>query len=165
MLTQPRPMTWQDVLNDPSLQNLPYKIELDEKGRILMSPVNRLHTLYQAKIVRLLIGLRPEGWHLQEPAVQTKRGVRLPDVAWLSLERNRIQESNVFTIAPEICVEVLSPSNTVEEINEKKSLYFETGALEVWTCDFAGQMTFSNIAGLLERSELIGTFPVMVELE
>jgi hypothetical protein len=28
-----RPMTWQDVIDDPSLQDLPYKIELDERGK------------------------------------------------------------------------------------------------------------------------------------
>ena len=36
-------MTWQEVLDDPRLQNLPYKIELDQWGRIVMSPAdNRL---------------------------------------------------------------------------------------------------------------------------
>jgi Uma2 family endonuclease len=160
-----RPMTWQDVLDDPSLKNLPYKIELDEKGRILMGPVNRLHTLYQARIVRLLIGLQPDGWHLQEPAVQTRIGVRVPDVAWLSTERNRAQEGNIFTIAPEICVEVLSPSNTMNEVHEKQNVYFEAGALEVWTCNFSGEMTFANTKGSLERSELVTAFPLQVELE
>ena len=34
--------------------------------------------------------------------------------------------------APEICVEVTSPSNSKEEIEHKTELYLAKGALEVW---------------------------------
>ena len=44
--------------------------------------------------------------------------------------------------APEICVEVLSPSNSEPEMNEKRALYFEAGAHEVWICDLDGKMEF-----------------------
>jgi len=33
-------MQWQDVINDKSLQDLPYKIELNEHGNIVMSPAS-----------------------------------------------------------------------------------------------------------------------------
>ena len=36
--------------------------------------------------------------------------------------------------APEICIEVLSLSNSPAEMNEKRDLYFEAGAHEVWIC-------------------------------
>ena len=32
-------MQWHEVCEHPSLQNLPFKIELNERGQILMSPV------------------------------------------------------------------------------------------------------------------------------
>lgn len=44
--------------------------------------------------------------------------------------------------APEICVEVLSKKNTKEEIEEKRRLYFEAGAKEVWLCARNGKMQF-----------------------
>ncbi|MBV8175315.1 MAG: Uma2 family endonuclease, partial [Verrucomicrobia bacterium] len=44
--------------------------------------------------------------------------------------------------APEICVEVLSPSNTAEEMAEKGALYFEAGAHEVWLCGVDGKIAF-----------------------
>jgi hypothetical protein len=44
--------------------------------------------------------------------------------------------------APEICIEVLSPSNSQLEMVEKRALYFEAGAAEVWTCDLDDSMTF-----------------------
>jgi Uma2 family endonuclease len=43
-------------------------------------------------------------------------------------------------LAPEICVEVLSSSNTEEEIKEKRALYREAGADEVWVVDKDNQI-------------------------
>mgnify|MGYP001313879954 CR=1 FL=1 len=37
--------------------------------------------------------------------------------------------------APEICLEILSPSNSIVEMEMKRALYFEAGAREVWECD------------------------------
>ncbi len=48
-------MQWQDVINDPCLQNLPYKIELNEWGQIIMTPASNKHGYYQAEIA-LAIG-------------------------------------------------------------------------------------------------------------
>jgi hypothetical protein len=39
-----------------------------------------------------------------------------------------IQKPIVLERAPEICVEIISPSNTESEIQEKQALYFEAGA-------------------------------------
>ena len=63
------------------------------------------------------------------------------DVAWISDDRLRQSESRkVLTVAPEICIEVLSPSNTQTEIDEKKHLYFEAGAAEAWVCGLDGSL-------------------------
>ena len=43
-------MQLSEVLNDPSLKNLPYKIELNEYGQIVMSPASNKHGLLQAEI-------------------------------------------------------------------------------------------------------------------
>ena len=48
--------------------------------------------------------------------------------------------------APEICVEVLSPSNSPEEMDEKRQLYAARGCQEFWTCSEAGEMTFLDAA-------------------
>src|SRR5205823_13674111 len=37
-----------------------------------------------------------------------------------------------LTRAPEICIEVVSPSNSVKELSEKREAYFAAGAQEVW---------------------------------
>ncbi len=65
------------------------------------------------------------------------------DVAWLAPGRLEIdQDPLVLTRAPEICVEIFSPSNSASEINEKCALYFDAGATEVWICSLDGSVSF-----------------------
>ena len=66
--------------------------------------------------------------------------------------------------APEICVEVLSPANTADEINQKRELYFEAGALEVWICSWEGQLSFYSAEGKLIQSRLCPDFPDRIVL-
>jgi Uma2 family endonuclease len=62
-------------------------------------------------------------------------GVKAIDVAWMSPAREEnASEPVVLERAPEICVEIISLSNRVSEIEEKRVLYFEAGAQEVWIC-------------------------------
>ena len=44
-------MKWSEVCARSDLQNLPFKIELNEQGQIIMSPVKVYHSAYQGKIV------------------------------------------------------------------------------------------------------------------
>lgn len=69
------------------------------------------------------------------------------------------------SVAPEICVQVISPCNTEDEIKEKKSLYFENGAEDVWICRKEGDMSFHTPNKEIERSVLAPEFPKKIELE
>ncbi len=158
-------MTWQEVLLDPSLQNLPYKIELNQKGKIEMSPASNRHGWLQAKIIALLSRLQAQGTVLSECSIQTTAGVKVADVVWFSQEFwNTHVFETPFTSAPEICIEIISPSNTKKEIREKIELYTNQGALEVWTCDLQGTIVFYNAKNTLEKSNLIADFPKQLEL-
>ena len=65
------------------------------------------------------------------------------DVAWLAPGRpENIRELTLFERAPEICIEILSPSNSASEIDEKCALYFDAGATEVWICALDGSISF-----------------------
>src|SRR3954469_15858659 len=57
-----------------------------------------------------------------------------PDVAFVSHERLVTVENfeKYFPFAPDLAVEVLSPGNTVREINEKVAMYFAAGSRAVW---------------------------------
>lgn len=159
------PMTWEEVVADPDLQHLRYKIETNELGQIVMSPPSSFfHQAYEGEIAHLLRTLLPSGKAYQECPVQTPGGTKVADVAWLSRERLRqAPRRAALTVAPEICVEVVSPSNTAVELLAKRDLYFAAGALEFWICDEVGGMTFSNPAGELAASILCPAFPRTVE--
>jgi Uma2 family endonuclease len=158
-------MGWAELCADPLLQDLPYKVQTDRWGNILMSPATNEHGLYQAKIVALLSRLTTSGTLIVECAVQTRAGVKVADVAWASdgfMQRNRGQ--NPFSEAPELCVEILSPSNSEQEMVEKRELYFARGARECWIADQRGVIKFYNNSGPLEKSQLVTDFPNRVSL-
>ncbi len=155
-------MEWKEVCEHPSLQNLPFKIELNEKGQILMSPVKVYHSAFQGKIARLL---PEEGAVLPECAIRTQKGTKVADIAWCSEERFKlIAPEAECSIAPEICIEVLSASNTGEEIEEKWELYILAGAEEFWVCNEKGEVVFFDDKGRIERSGLVPDFPAKINI-
>ena len=155
-------MQWQEVCEHPSLQNLPFKSELNERGQVLMSPVKVYHSAYQGKISRLL----PEnGVVLPECAIKTNQGTKVADIAWSSEERFRIiRHEAECSVAPEICIEVFSSSNTNSEMDEKRQLYIAAGAVEFWVCNEHGDMSFFNANGKLPQSNLAPRFPARVRI-
>jgi Uma2 family endonuclease len=156
-------MNWLEVCEHPALQDLPFKIELDETGKIIMAPTKVYHSIYQGEIVRLLSNFSKSGKAMVECAIATKKGTKVADVAWASPERLAIIWPEVeCSIAPELCIEVLSSANTGKEMQTKRQLYFENGALEVWTCDANGNIAFFSPAGLLVQSVLFPDFPLQL---
>jgi len=122
-------MNWQEVCADPHLRNLPFKIELNEYGQVVMSPVKVYHSAFQGEIEHRLRSLLPHGRTLPECAIATPKGTKTADVAWISPERFQIvREEDECSIAPEICVEVISSSNSKREIREKNRLVFQSGS-------------------------------------
>ncbi len=67
-----------------------------------------------------------------------------------------------YPAAPELCIEIVSPSNSAEEIREKVALYLLRGAVEVWLCSDDGAMTFHDASGKLARSGLVPGFPARI---
>ncbi len=158
-------MTWQEVINDHTLQNLPYKIELNEQGKIVMSPATNMHGILQMMIGSLLMQLLKSGSSISECSIQPRKNVKVADVAWMSSEfYKEYKRFTPFPVAPEICVEITSPSNTQDEMLEKLDLYLEQGAREVWFCNLQGTMTFYNKNGTLTNSELVSEFPLCLEV-
>ena len=152
-------MNWQEVCEHPSLKDLPFKIELDEIGRIIMSPVKLYHSIFQGEIEFLLRSLLKNGKAMPECAIKTSKGTKVADVAWVSSALlAKIKHEFEASIAPEICIEILSGSNSKKEMTEKRALYFEAGAKEVWLCDENGFMSFFNTQQKLTHSLLAPRF-------
>lgn len=157
--------SWHRVLDDPQLRELPYKVETNEHGQIVLSPHKPHHGLQQAQLVRLLNDSTNAGTCAVEFAVETAKGVKVPDVIWISDERlaGLSGEEEASPVLPEIVVEVLSEDNTEAEIAEKRQLYLDEGAEEVWMCDADGVMQFYGKDGALDHSALVPDFPTQVE--
>ncbi len=157
-------MTWQEIIKQPSLANLPYKIETNERGQVLMSPTIFLHGIYQARIAELL-RQHLEGMTSLETAIDTSKGTKVPDVTWFSESFFLLhRDATDLPVAPPICVEVISKTNSSREITGKRKLYFELGALEVWTCNLEGALRFYSPEHELEQSLLAPKFPKLIEL-
>jgi Uma2 family endonuclease len=140
-------LRWGEVLRDPSLQDLPYKIELNAWGKVEMSPASNRHSRLQGELaaeLRRQLG----GTVLTECSVLTKIGIRVPDVAWASSAfLTAYGEITPYTCAPEICVEVISPSNVQAEIHEKTQAYLAAGAEEVWLVSEQGVIRYIDCSG------------------
>ena len=157
-------MKWQEVCESKYLQDLPFKIELNKWGQIVMSPAKIKHSFYQGLIVELLNSLmKHPGFAFPECAIQTNDNVKVADVVWCSEARfNQIEEEFAASVAPEICIEIISASNSLVEMEEKKDLYLAAQAEEVWLCDSKGNIKFYNQQGELAESLLVPNFPRQV---
>jgi len=156
---------WNEVLADAVLAKLPYRIETDQHGHILMSPPPApLHGQRQAHIAVLLHQILPNGQTLTECPLSTAGGVKAIDVAWLASNRlENISRITFFERSPDICIEILSPSNSEPEISEKRALYFDAGAREVWICDLDGSIAFFLSPDQSQPNSLLfPAFPVRV---
>jgi Uma2 family endonuclease len=158
---------WSEVLNDPELARLPHRIETDRHGHIIMTPPPApFHGQKQSHLASLLQNLLPRGITITECTVSTSDGVKAVDVAWVSGERAREVKVEVCLVdAPEICIEVISPSNTTAEIQEKMALYFEAGAREAWICNQDGTIQFyrNGDPNVQKRSEVCPDFPNQIQ--
>jgi Uma2 family endonuclease len=150
---------WQELMNNPFFRDVPYKVELNKFGQILMSPASNRHGILQNKVARVIENCKKSGVIVIECSILTSEGVRVADVAWLSDEfYAEFGETTPFPKAPEICVEVKSPANTKAEMDEKIRLYLEKGALEVWIVDEYAKVNFHTHTGKLEKSKLVENF-------
>ena len=158
-------MNWQEVISEKSLQDLPFKIELSSTGKIEMSPATNWHAYWQYEIAGILREqLRGAGIGFTEVSINTTQGVKVADVAWASHKFMALHGfATPLPEAPELCVEIISPSNSKTEIADKVRLYLEQGAKEVWLCDLSGKIEMLSDLGDLEISAIAPAFPKQLE--
>lgn len=150
---------WQELMENPFFRDVPYKVELNKFGQILMSPASNRHGILQNKVARAIENDKQSGVIVIECSILTSEGVRVADVAWLSDDfYQEFGETTPFPKAPEICVEIKSPANSKAEMEEKIRLYLEKGALEVWVVDENAKTSFHSHVGKISKSKLVKNF-------
>jgi len=154
---------WDRIVDDPRFEDVLERVETDRDGRLIMSPPPLTpHRVRQQRISELLNRLLPEGGAFAEGAVSTGQGVKIADAVWYPAplaRRIEDEEVSVPDFAPDICVEVQSPSDTLPKLRKKAAAFFGVGVREVWVCDRKGKMSFYGPQGPLERSALCPEFP------
>ena len=165
----PGARAWSRAVDDPQFHDLPYKVETNARGQLVLTFHKVYHSDLQGDIILLLAsderGPNGEGRPRPEYAVYTTDGVKVPDVVWISAERAAQvpDEAEASPVMPEICIEVLSRSNTEAEMEGKRHLFFEGGAEEVWIVDAEGGVRFYDADGQIEQSTLAPDFPEQVQ--
>ncbi|MBS1789119.1 MAG: Uma2 family endonuclease [Acidobacteria bacterium] len=149
-------MTWDEVLNNPFLKDLPFKIETNQFGQILMSPASNRHGIIQSDVGFEVRRRKKNGKVITECSVDTSDGVKVADIAWASEDFiAEYGDVTPYPKAPEICIEVVSPSNSKKEIEHKVGLYLAKGALEVWVVNSKKEISFYSHTGKIKKSKLV----------
>jgi Uma2 family endonuclease len=148
---------WREVVDSPHLRDLPFKLELNENGKVefAMSPATNRHSLLQGRLQEFLLRHLPDGVRMPECSILTRQGVKVADVIWgSSAFFARYRDATPYPQAPELCVEIASPSNSAEELREKTQLYLAAGALEVWIVRVDGAVELYGPEGQRAQSVL-----------
>lgn len=150
---------WKNLMENPFFNDIPYKVELNKFGQILMSPASNWHGILQYNVGKTIEAEKGGGTIIIECSILTSEGVRVADVAWASGEFiAEFGDKTPYPKAPEICIEVKSPANTQAEMDEKIRLYLEKGALEVWIVEKNGKTSFHTHTGKIKKSKLVENF-------
>ena len=135
MVTTPR-LTYQDYANLEGDE----RYELLDGELILVASPNRDH---QSASVRLLTRMHSFveendlGWVYDAPfdVLFTDTDVAQPDIMFISREREHILTHANVQGAPDLIVEILSPSSSTRDWRAKRELYAAHGVREYWIID------------------------------
>lgn len=155
----------QPVVSDPRIEaaieyGLSLKLEApwetNAQGQIIVNPPIGLRRAKFADRLIAWIKAHLPGWQVwPEVGIHTTDGVKAPDLAVAPPDFVETTDVHGFLLrAPDLCVEIMSPSNTWEEMSHKARLYLSSGAREVWVCDERGELHFFDAAGPRNRSAL-----------
>ena len=148
-------MEWSEAIENPLLRDLPFKIELNKFGKLLMSPASNNHGRIQSRLAAALLNQQPKGEVVSECSIQTSEGVKVADVAWLSaVFVTEFGFVTPYPKAPELCIEIVSPSNSKIEIQSKVELYLAKGAQEVWVVYDLDKIQIFSCLGQIEKSTI-----------
>jgi Uma2 family endonuclease len=132
-----RPMTFEEFVQLPEREGLRYELHHGELVEVTFPKLT--HAYVQRNLQRLL---DKNAGELGEVTLEfgfvtiPDRDYRRGDVVYFLRERwkQRLTEE-LFYGAPELVVEVLSPSNTMAEMRDKRKLCLSNGAIEFWLVD------------------------------
>ena len=155
MVTTPR-LTYQDYVNMEGDE----RYELLDGELILVASPNRDHQMASMKIGYRMFSFVEEndlGWVFDAPfdVLFTDTDVAQPDLLFVSKEREVIITHANIQGAPDLIVEILSPSSSRRDWRDKRELYAVHGVREYWIVDPANRIVWVMLLrdGVLEIEE------------
>jgi Uma2 family endonuclease len=138
MVTAARPLTYQDLLETPEGDGNRYEILAGEL--IVTASPSKRHAWISFRLARRMadhVEQRSMGvvFHSPVDVRLTRYDVVVPDIIFLSAERRNIFGERFVDGAPDLIVEVLSPSTRSRDLTAKLQLYARTGVQEYWIVD------------------------------
>ncbi|HET8550356.1 MAG TPA: Uma2 family endonuclease [Bryobacteraceae bacterium] len=134
--------------------------ELVDGELISMLPADLLHNVTEKRLVRLLDPIAGGGYvNAEVPFVPIpgRHTARTADVAWGSRERLAARGLRGYVQgAPELVIEVVSPSNTMPEMNRRRREAFDGGCLEFRTVAPDAQMVEAGMPDGTSRTYSAG---------
>jgi Uma2 family endonuclease len=175
-------MSTKTLLTADELERMPdddsVRTELDEGELITMPPTGLDHGYYETGIASILHDYvkrhRLGRVYCGEPGFRLGNDtVRAPDVAFIRKERLEALSAKGFAKgAPDLAVEIFSPSDSIRQLMRKIKQYFAAGCHTVWivypdqrevhVLDAAGADRLLTIGDTLDAPELLPGFSVPV---
>jgi Uma2 family endonuclease len=171
-------MSSKTLLTASELEQMPdddsVQIELDEGELITMPPAGEEHGYCGSDIAFILTGFVKQ--HRLGRVYSIETGFRLrddivraPDVAFVRQERvNAIRSKGFAKGAPDLAVEIFSPSDNVRQLMRKVKQYFAAGCHTVWivypdrqevqVLDSSGTDRLLRVGDVIEAPELLPGF-------
>lgn len=153
--------------------------EVNTGELVTLPPVKSLHTLIALAVLETLQAyLRSHAFARAVPQAgyvlsRDPLTIRQPDISVLRKERVRSTKADDYVEgAPELAVEVVSPSDPADDLQIKVDQYLQAGAQQVWVLYprtkhihvfyAGGAMAILDEAQLLEGSDVLPGFSVRV---
>jgi Uma2 family endonuclease len=175
-------MSTKILLTADELEQMPdddsVRTELDEGELITMPPTGMDHGYYEGRIASILIPYVTQHClgriYVGETGFRLSTGtVRAPDVAFVRQERlGALQGRGFAKGAPDLAVEIFSPSDSVPQLMRKVKQYFAAGCHTVWivyleareihVLEASGSDRLLRVGDSLEAPELLPGFSVPV---
>ena len=139
--------------------------ETNGQGQIIVNPpIGLKHAKRADKLIAAIRICLPDWRIWPEIGIHTADGVKAPDLALVSAAFTEATDPHGFLIqAPEVCVEIMSPSNTWEEMRHKALLYLAAGAVETWVCDEHGRVHVFSGGGEIPSSSIAASLPLDID--
>ncbi len=167
MQVKERVYTYEDVLKGTLPEGL-YEIVNGEV--VKMAPTGFEHGDYEGRFYWLFnLKLKAKGYYsVGEVGILIRKKpltIRAVDVVYISKERLKEKPKGILQVPPDLVIEILSPSNTYTEMEEKVQELLDFGVERVLLVDPRLRKAFLHKKGIVEVYSFDEEFELLPELK